>query len=259
MSSQTAYREAQLVRRRLGAIWLRCTSLGDCSQPDIPLPDSMARLWRGYLRLLRDYTLPTQMASGATLMSTGDAISQHAIERKPLSAHDWGRTGRFAYYSAFGCVEPEVVCHRAVADPRYTPLSPLTLNRFNPIANRWHTWLNSIVLSRFWPTVAARVAIDMVGFAPGAVVFFFVYNVRHPRLRIADGTRVFCKGNVGPRSPIDFERSVALAVTSLTWAVVCDRILSQCAGTSPCAGCVRAHCSGLDLADERRSSVQRKC
>ena len=158
-----------------------------------------------------------------------------------------------------GASSLETFCHRAVADPRYTPSPVLTLNRFNPIANRWHTWLNSIVLSRFWPTVAARVAIDMVVFAPGAVVFFFVYNVRCPRLRIVDVTRVFCKGNVGPRSPIDFERSAALAVTSLTWAVVCDRILSQCAGTSPCAGCVRAHCSGLDLADERRSSVQRKC
>ena len=139
----------------------------------------MSRLWRGYLRLLRDYTLPTQMASGATLMSAGDAISQHAIERKPLAAHDWGRTARFAYYSAMG---------------------------FNPIANRWHTWLNTIVLSRFWPTVAARVAIDMVVFAPGAVVFFFVYNVRVSDLQCVDAFRVCCKGNAGRRSLTVCER-----------------------------------------------------
>lgn len=67
----------------------------------------MARLWRGYIRLLRDYTLPTQMASGATLMSTGDAISQHVVERKPLAAHDWGRTSRFAYYSVRQALAPD--------------------------------------------------------------------------------------------------------------------------------------------------------
>ena len=83
---------------------LTCVSLGSSPrrlnrgpEPSSTIP--MARLWRGYIRLLRDYTLPTQMASGATLMSTGDAISQHVVERKPLAAHDWGRTTRFAYYS----------------------------------------------------------------------------------------------------------------------------------------------------------------
>ncbi|KAH8919135.1 hypothetical protein BT69DRAFT_1285105 [Atractiella rhizophila] len=99
-----------------------------------------------YLRLLRSHTLLTQMATGATTSSLGDALSQHWIEDRPFSEHDWMRTLRFGVYS--GLI-------------------------FAPTANRWHALLNRIQYPSMAKTLVVRLIPDALIFSPLATTMFF--------------------------------------------------------------------------------------
>ncbi|ESO96612.1 hypothetical protein LOTGIDRAFT_143853 [Lottia gigantea] len=60
----------------------------------------MAKLWRGYLRILEKYPTATMATTTGTLMATGDSISQLAIERKGRN-YDVIRSGRFLVFGVF--------------------------------------------------------------------------------------------------------------------------------------------------------------
>lgn len=97
----------------------------------------MATIWRFYLRMLRDHTLPTQMVTGGVIGFTADSIAQEVVEGK--TRHDWARTGRQTFYS-FGI--------------------------FAPCANRMFWLLNKITLRNIWTTALVRTGVDMVTFMP---------------------------------------------------------------------------------------------
>lgn len=104
----------------------------------------MAFLWRGYLRLLRERTLPTQMATGGFIGFTADSVSQRVLEDK--EDYNWARTARQTFYSS--CI-------------------------FAPMANRMFYLLNKIQLKSIWTTAVLRTGVDMVTFMPFASFMYF--------------------------------------------------------------------------------------
>ncbi|MBW0468005.1 hypothetical protein O181_007720 [Austropuccinia psidii MF-1] len=106
----------------------------------------MQTVGRHYLRLLRTHTLLTQMGTAGLVFPLGDTISQHFVEDKSWQNHDYSRTLRYTIFGALG---------------------------WAPIAYKWHGLLNKITYSTTLKTISARVAIDMLIFAPFATCYFF--------------------------------------------------------------------------------------
>lgn len=99
--------------------------------------------WRFYVRMLRERTLPTQMATGAMIGFSADIMAQQVID--PQGPHQWSRTARQTFYSS--CI-------------------------FAPVANRAFAALNYIKLQRAWPTAFARTGVDMCTFMPSFTVLY---------------------------------------------------------------------------------------
>ncbi|BGP39105.1 hypothetical protein JCM10449v2_003043 [Rhodotorula kratochvilovae] len=106
----------------------------------------MAFVFRGYLRLLQRYTLPTQMATAATTSTVGDLLYQTAFEGKTLSQIEWYKTRRMCLYG--GLI-------------------------WAPISNRWHMVLSKINLKSKVQTVLARTVTDLAFFSPFATCLFY--------------------------------------------------------------------------------------
>ncbi|BGO98502.1 hypothetical protein NBRC10513v2_002897 [Rhodotorula toruloides] len=107
----------------------------------------MAFIFRGYLRLLQRWTLPTQMATASVTAGTGDLIWQKGFEKKEWSEVEFYKTRRLMMYG--GLI-------------------------FAPIANRWHWVLSNINLRHKVATVLARTATDLTFFSPFATCLFYV-------------------------------------------------------------------------------------
>ncbi|GAA5855686.1 hypothetical protein JCM8547_001644 [Rhodosporidiobolus lusitaniae] len=106
----------------------------------------MAFIFKGYIRLLQRYTLPTQMATAATTSGAGDLLYQTYFERKSFNEVEWYKTQRLAFYGAF--------C-------------------WAPLSNRWHTVLARINLNGKIKTTLARTATDLAIFSPFATCLFY--------------------------------------------------------------------------------------
>ncbi|KAI5474735.1 protein of integral membrane protein, Mpv17/PMP22 family [Pseudohyphozyma bogoriensis] len=106
----------------------------------------MAFIFRGYIRLLQKYTLPTQMATGGCTSALGDIIYQQGVEKKGWENHEWTPTMRLAFYG--GCC-------------------------FAPFNNRCHWIMNRIKLPSKVKTLASRVSLDALVFAPMSTCLFY--------------------------------------------------------------------------------------
>ncbi|GAA5893222.1 Mpv17/PMP22 family protein [Sporobolomyces salmoneus] len=108
----------------------------------------MAFIFQGYIRLLQNHTLPTQIATGGITSGIGDLTYQLGIQQKEFNQVEWYKTRRLMYYGAF--------C-------------------FAPISNRWHWCLNRITIKNSkWSTIAARTLTDMLIFSPFATCYFYL-------------------------------------------------------------------------------------
>ncbi|GAA5869835.1 hypothetical protein JCM3774_000509 [Rhodotorula dairenensis] len=106
----------------------------------------MAFIFRGYVRLLQRWTLPTQMVTASICAGTGDLIHQLGFEDKRLDEVEWYKTRRLMAYG--GLV-------------------------FAPCSNTWHRVLNRINLRSKVTTVLARTATDLTFFSPFATCLFY--------------------------------------------------------------------------------------
>ncbi|GAA6012083.1 hypothetical protein JCM10207_005122 [Rhodosporidiobolus poonsookiae] len=106
----------------------------------------MAFLFRGYIRLLQRYTLPTQIATASVASASGDLIYQKGFEGKSWAQVEWWKTRRLVIYGG--------LIHA-------------------PISNRWHWVLNKINFERKIKTVLARTATDLTFFSPFSTCLFY--------------------------------------------------------------------------------------
>ncbi|GAA5994123.1 Mpv17/PMP22 family protein [Rhodotorula paludigena] len=106
----------------------------------------MSFIFRGYLRLLQRYTLPTQMATAASTSALGDVLYQGWFEGKSLNQFEWYKTQRMAIYGSMV---------------------------WAPLSNRWHAVLNKINLGSKVKTVVARTVTDLALFSPFATCLFY--------------------------------------------------------------------------------------
>ncbi|GAA5823658.1 hypothetical protein JCM11251_000715 [Rhodosporidiobolus azoricus] len=106
----------------------------------------MGSVWRGYLWLLRNYTLPTQMGTAGVTSSAGDLLYQLGFQGRGLDQVEWYKTQRLAFYGTF---------------------------IWAPIANRWHWVLSRINFESKIKTVLARTATDLTFFSPFATILFY--------------------------------------------------------------------------------------
>ncbi|KAK3799965.1 hypothetical protein RRG08_002379 [Elysia crispata] len=98
----------------------------------------MAAAWGRYLSLLQKFPLATMSGTTSIIMSTGDCVSQLAIEKKSLHEFDFVRTGRFA--AAGLCV-------------------------FGPIMRGWYLTLDKLYTGTKWAAIK-MMATDQVIMAP---------------------------------------------------------------------------------------------
>lgn len=136
---------------------------------------------RRYQSKLASRPLLTQSITTAVLFATGDTMAQHAIERKGWRNHEFGRTGRMAFYG--GCV-------------------------FGPAATKWFSFLQRKVVIPGRPNleILARVAADQVVFA-GCNLFVFLST-----MAILEGT--------DPKKKLESTYFNALSKNWMVWPVV---------------------------------------
>lgn len=112
----------------------------------------MAKLWNGYLHLLKTRTLPTQMVTGGFTSGLGDILYQQAFERRGWAGHEVRSTRELLV---------ERRARLALANNLISGAHLLQMYRtrrlmffgcfcFTPVANRWHLLLSKIELSSLW-------------------------------------------------------------------------------------------------------------